>query len=154
MKKYIIVIVVLFFAFAKASTNTSSSLALSYTFQEQEYVSHTVAEGETVYSIAKKYGVEESAITKLNPDARESIYEGLALIIPPAKKVASQDSVTTNTQTVPVVSGPPIDENSLTFKTYKAKRKDNLYRLSKNYGVPQEAIKRYNPHLYLSLIHI
>jgi len=148
MKKYIIVIIVLFFAFAKASTKTSSSLALSYTFQEQEYVSHTVAEGETVYSIAKKYGVEESAITKLNPDAKESIYEGLVLIIPTAKKVAAQENVTTNTQTVPVVSGPSIDENSLTFKTYKAKRKDNLYRLSKNFGVPQEAIKRYNPHLY------
>ena len=148
MKKYIIVIVVLFFAFAKASTKTSSSLALSYTFQEQEYVSHTVAEGETVYSIAKRYGVEESAITKLNPDAKESIYEGLVLIIPTAKKAEAQDNATINTQTVPVVSGPSIDENSLTFKTYKAKRKDNLYRLSKNYGVPQEAIKRYNPHLY------
>ncbi len=148
MKKYITVIFVLFFAFAKASINTSSSLTLSVAFQDQQYVSHTVEKGETVYSIAKKYGVEESAITKLNPDARESIYEGLILIVPAsASTQPTVDNTTTVTQEVPT-SGPVIDETSLTFKTYKAKRKDNLYRLSKKYGVPQEAIKKYNKHLY------
>ena len=43
------------------------------TQQQQQYRSHRVAKGETVFSIAQKYGTTESAIYRLNPDAKNGI---------------------------------------------------------------------------------
>lgn len=57
----------------------------------QDTVKHTVDKGETLSSIAKLYGVTESKIIKLNPDAAQFIYVGMELIIPASEKPA-QDS--------------------------------------------------------------
>jgi LysM repeat protein len=49
---------------------------------QQKYRSHQVKEGETVYSISKKYGVSEASIYTLNPDARNGISSSSILILP------------------------------------------------------------------------
>ncbi len=125
MKKVVLIVVMVFcYAFAKAY----AAPALL-----QEFVSHQVQEGETVYSISKAYNVSEKQIYKLNPDAKSRIYEGLVLILPstaqkPAKNIVEQENVT--------------------FKTHKVKRKETLYSISKKYDVPEDVIKRYNKELY------
>ncbi len=113
-------------AFAKAET---------YTTPMQEFISHQVAKGETVYSIARKYKVTEKEIVKLNPDAKDRVYEGLVLILPSSSK---KKSVTEITQ----------DQEDIRFTTHKVKRKETLYSISKKYDVTQDAIKKYNKRLY------
>jgi len=120
MKQAWLIVGLLFvFAFAKA----------------QQFISHQVSTGETVYSISKKYSVSENDIYKYNPDAKERIYEGLVLILPAAEETTAGDGVT-----------PP--QENITFKTHKVKRKETLFSISKRYNVPIDIIKKYNKELY------
>ncbi len=93
----------------------------------QEYRTHTVEKGETVYSISKKYGVPEQTIYSLNPDARNGIGTNHVLILP-ADAVVRQDNVT--------------------FKSHKVRRKETLFSISQLYNVQVEEIKKYNKDLY------
>lgn len=113
-------------AFAKACTSTTAVF--------QEFVSHQVKAGETVYSISKKYNLTEKQIVKLNPDAKRSIYEGLVLILPADAKAKE-------------VTNGGLQED-IKFKRHKVRRKETLYSISQKYGVSQDVIKRFNKQLY------
>ncbi|GAB5399665.1 MAG: LysM peptidoglycan-binding domain-containing protein [Aureisphaera sp.] len=98
---------------------------------QEKYRSHRVEQGETVYSIAKKYNVSESAIYQLNPDAKNGIGTHTILIIP------SSD----------VVLGSP---EPTSFKKHKVRRKETLFSIAMKYDVTVDDIKKYNKHLYAS----
>ena len=138
MKKYITVIaIVVFSAFAKACSTPAATIS-SNTATVQKFVSHQVKAGETLKDIADKYGITTKEITRLNPDARKEVYEGLVLILPStATAVRRVDSVT---------------QDNVKFKTHKVKRKETLYSISKKYGVSQETIKRFNKSLYSEVL--
>ncbi len=114
------------FAFAKAESEASVYF--------QEFISHQVTEGETLYSIARKYKLKEKDIIKLNPDAKERVYEGLVLILPATAATSKETTAT--------------PQEDVRFKTHKVKRKETLYSISKKYDVTQDAIKKYNKRLY------
>ena len=100
---------------------------LAWAYPEQEvYKSHTVEEGETISSIAQKYGISEEAIYRLNPDARKGIIENSMLIIP-----------TSNNDLI--VKG---------FENHRVKRRETLYGIAQKYEVSVDDIKRYNKFLY------
>ena len=130
MKRYIqLVAAVLFvFAFAKAYSTPMQSP------DNAKFISHQVAQGETVYSISKKYKVSEKEIYKLNPDTKERIYEGLVLILPNRNSTGGS-----------VIQVP---QDDLTFKTHKVRRKETLFSISQKYNVPVDIIKKYNKQLY------
>ncbi len=96
---------------------------------QQKYRSHQVKEGETVYSISKKYGVSEASIYTLNPDARNGISSSSILILP---------------------SGDFINAGStqVKFKKHRVKRKETLFSIAQKYNITVEDIKKYNKHLY------
>ncbi len=123
---FLVCVCVLSFAFAKAEPFTPTFF--------QEFISHQVTKGETLYSISKKYNLKEKEIVKLNPDAKERVYEGLVLILPA--------SANTSTETASVA------QEDLRFKTHKVRRKETLYSISKKYDVTQDVIKKYNKRLY------
>ncbi len=103
------------------------------TVNAQGYKSHKVQVGETVESIAKRYGIEPADIYKFNPEAQKGIYENSVLIIP---SKSTKDNVTDSAK------------ESVIFKEHKVKRKETLFGISKEYGVAIEDIKKYNPELY------
>lgn len=125
----VIVFMLLSYAFAKAGAEVNTPAAF------QKFISHQVADGETLSSIAKKYGVDEKEVVKLNPDARKSLYEGLVLILP--SNAAQTTSIT---------------QESPKLITHKVKRKETLYSIAKKYEVTQEDIKKYNKHLYSEIL--
>ncbi|PKD18377.1 peptidoglycan-binding protein LysM [Salegentibacter salinarum] len=97
----------------------------------QEFKYHTVEAGETVYSIAKSYDISEEAIYKYNPDAKGNLEVSSKLVIPlREEKVVSEE------------------DEDIQFITHTVKRKETLYRLSKDYNVEIDEIKRFNKHLY------
>ncbi|HSP12908.1 MAG TPA: LysM peptidoglycan-binding domain-containing protein [Salegentibacter sp.] len=114
-------LLVLFFAFQLFSASAFG----------QEYKYHEVKPGETIYSIAKSYNINEDAIYKYNPDAKNGIDVSTKLVIPVSEANVSAE-----------------ESEDLSFKTHKVKRKETLYSLSKQYEVSIEDIKRYNSHLY------
>ncbi len=96
---------------------------------QQNYRSHRVKEGETVYSISKEYGVSEASIYTLNPDARNGISPSSILIIP---------------------SGDIINAGStqVKFRKHRVKRRETLFSIAQKYNITVDEIKKYNKHLY------
>ncbi len=109
---------------------------LSLTAYAQAYKYHTVAPEENVFRIAQKYCISEEAIYKLNPDARIGVNVGSKLVIP------IQDNTSSTSQTT--ISLP----QAVSFIDHKVQKQENVYRLSKQYNVSEEDIKRYNKQLY------
>ena len=95
--------------------------------QNSNLVSHTVAQGQTLYSISKLYNTTVDEIVKLNPGCAEKLSIGQKLIIP--RKSAKEKS---NVKTHTIQSG------------------ETLYRLSKMYNVTTEELCAANPGLSIS----
>ncbi len=100
--------------------------------QAQDFKTHKVQKGETVYSIAKQYSITPFDIYKLNPDAKEGIKENTVLIIPNADNL---DLVLTEREFVG-------------YKNHRVRRKETLYGLATKYNVTQDEIKKHNTWLY------
>ncbi|TVZ28031.1 ABC-type branched-subunit amino acid transport system substrate-binding protein [Gillisia sp. Hel_I_86] len=97
----------------------------------QAYQYHTVAAGETVYSISKKYDISQETLLKLNPEAKEGLQVNAKLVIPMSLE-QSETAV----------------KKAVSFNSHKVQKKETLYSLSKQYGVSVEDIKKYNKQLY------
>ncbi|MEO5788013.1 LysM peptidoglycan-binding domain-containing protein, partial [Gelidibacter sp.] len=120
MKKFILVCII--------------TLSCSWFANAQKFKTHTVKQGETVESIAKKYQVTASDIYSLNPDAKRKLTLDAVLIIPNISTVAS---------------GIPTETKELIgFKSHKVQRKETLYSISKEYNIEVEDIKKHNKSLY------
>ena len=96
---------------------------------QQQYKSHAVQKGETVYSIAKEYGISEETIYSLNPDAKAGLKVNSLLIIP-SNSVISSGTNTNN------------------YRDHKVKRKETLYGIAQEYNVSVDEIKKLNKELY------
>lgn len=101
-------------------------------------VNHIVEPGETLKSIAQKYGITEAKIIELNPDAAQFIYVGMELNIPANAPVAqTTTSTSTNTSNQQTGSESSYDEEKskwITFMdaSYGFLSKEN-HREGKNY---------------------
>lgn len=103
----------------------------------QAYKYHTVAPEENVFRIAEKYKISEEAIYKYNPDARNGVNVGTKLVIPLQGETANTvDNTTAN------------KSEAITFIDHKVQKKETIYRLTKQYEVSEDDIKRYNKQLY------
>ena len=102
----------------------SSIKVMAQASAESGYFLHTVAKGQSLYSISSMYNVSIDDIVRLNPGSDKQIREGAALKIPQA--------VSTN-------SDKPV------FHTIQAG--ETLYRLSVKYNITTQAICEANPGL-------
>lgn len=91
-----------------------------------QVLTHPVKKGETVYSIASRYGMSVERIYELNPSAREGIKAGDVLAL--SSKSRS-------------------DWNKLDFPggKYKIKKGDTLYGVAKTHNVSVASIMKLNP---------
>ena len=104
----------------------------------QNIFQHTVERGQTVYSLAKMYGVSEEDIYRLNPGSRESIKAGSVLNIP------QRD----------VASGPAITSTDELYTYHTIQPKETLYSLTTKYGVPASELVEANPGLSVATFTI
>jgi LysM repeat protein len=96
---------------------------------QQQYQSHSVQKGETVYSIAKKYNISEETIYNLNPDSRKELKVNSVLIIPSSSVTTSGNSATN-------------------YREHRVKKKETLYGIAQLYNVSVDDIKKLNKELY------
>lgn len=113
-------------------------LLLLFTFKgfSQEKIKHVVSEGESIYSIAKKYDVKVSEIYQLNPKAKGAVLSLKSVLWIPSK----ENTAITSTQTVKKV----VDQKNITHNVLP---KETLYGISKKYKVTVEVIKENNPQV-------
>lgn len=111
----------------------------------QEYATHAVKEGETLYSIAQKYSVPPYTLLQANKGLKKvsRLKENTILIIPledfgvaPPKE--PQEEATQASQA------------PLGFIQHKVRRKETLYGLARRYRLTEEQLKRYNIPLYVA----
>ena len=96
---------------------------------QQQYKSHAVQKGETVYSIAKKYDISEETIYNLNPDSRNELKVNSVLIIPSSSVISA-------------------GTNNNNYRDHRVKKKETLYGIAQLYNVSVDDIKKLNKELY------
>lgn len=95
----------------------------------QAPATHTVQKGDTLYSIAKRYGTTVEALLKLNGMSSPSIAIGQVL------------RLSTGVEAAPPPSNPPVPTAASTHTVQKG---DTLYSIARRYGVTLEAVMREN----------
>ncbi|MEH6765731.1 MAG: LysM peptidoglycan-binding domain-containing protein [Aequorivita antarctica] len=96
---------------------------------QQQYKSHAVQNGETIYSIAKQYNISEETIYNLNPESRNGLKVNSVLILPSSSVISS-------------------GTNNNNFREHKVKKKETLYGIAQLYNVSVDDIKKLNKDLY------
>ena len=119
---------------------------LSASLFSQKNTKHTVVEGESIYVIAKKYGVTESDIYELNPKAKGALLQLKTVLLIPnkSKKTTISDEKKKKSST----------KNSESTEIHTAVAGESLYVIAKKYGISLEKIKEINPTLNPETIQI
>jgi LysM repeat protein/ABC-type branched-subunit amino acid transport system substrate-binding protein len=104
-----------------SGSNQASVIAsnkIAYPENKEDFIDHKVKKGQTVYSLSKKYEVDEDVIYRYNPWARDGIQPGQTIWIPKPKKV--------QISTTEAMSG---------FRYHTVKEQETLYSISVIYGL-------------------
>ena len=102
------------------------------------YMKHTIAKGETIYSLTKMYEVSIEDIKKVNPGINiNSIKIGETINIPLKTKEIGQNSTTPPTTTT-----KPENPNKYIYHTVKSG--ESLYSIAKKYGITINDITKLN----------
>ena len=119
---------------------------LSASLFSQKNTKHIVVEGESIYVIAKKYGVTESDIYELNPKAKGAILQLKTVLLIPnkSKKTTISDEKKKKSTS----------KNSESTEIHTAVAGESLYVIAKKYGISLEKIKEINPSINPEAIQI
>ena len=112
----------------------------------QKNTKHSVVEGESIYVIAKKYGVTESDIYELNPKAKGALLQLKTVLLIPnkSKKTTISDEKKKKSTS----------KNSESTEIHTAVAGESLYVIAKKYGISLEKIKEINPSINPEAIQI
>lgn len=115
--------------------------------KETTYMYHTVEAGETVYSIAKTYGMTVQLVEDLNPEVKDSLPLGYKLKLAKNAVIAESkvpDVHPVNTGVVkPVV--PAAQED--VYMEYAVQPKETVYSLLKRSGLTEAELLKLNPEI-------
>ena len=103
-------------------------LSNSFAFA-QKTIKHKVVSGDSFYSIAKKYDVDENDIYELNPKVKGQILQLNTVLIIPSKKSGSNTN----------------KKNTQNFHTVATG--ESFYTIAKKYDISIEELKRLNPSI-------
>jgi LysM repeat protein len=98
----------------------------------QDFVTHRVEKGETIYGIARQYSVEQEVLVKYNPLLSEGLKEGQLIMIPLIEAVPEQEIKPTETDL---------------YILHRVVKGNTIYSLTREYGITEEQLYVYNPDL-------
>ncbi len=104
-----------------------------YKDQNNNYVSYTVLKGDTIYSIAEKFGTTVSKIKELNDLKSDNLTIGSILIVDDKRGISS---------ILECYGEGNFDTNN--YQEYMVVRNDNLYSIARKFNTSIDAIKRLN----------
>lgn len=114
-----------------------------------KYSIHNVVKGETLYSLARQYGVTVDNIVDANKFLVDGLKAGQRIKIPMKESATVATSAPAPTPaTAPASTQAPTTKPAdKVAKTHKVARRETLYSLSKRYGVTIEELNEANPHI-------
>jgi LysM repeat protein len=131
VNKYFLLIAALFIHLQLMGQNQAVVVSRSETISivnGNTYYSHRVEQGQTMFSIARVYGVSQQEILKHNPEVKSGLKTGQVILIP-ARDVQLQTEVPFTTD----------------FEKHQVRRQETLYGISRRYGVSVDDILQHNP---------
>ena len=113
---------------------------------------HTIKAGETLYRLTVIYGLTAREICNANPGlSAENFKEGQVIIIPENKPITSVITQPKATEPAPIAVAPttPTKEEKTNNcrKEHVVKRRENIYRISRMYGISELELVNANPEL-------
>jgi len=105
----------------------------------QRNIKHTVVQGESIYSIAKKYEVKENDIYELNPKVKGTLLQLKTILLIPNKKKNTKEKNSKN-------------EGLVEFHIVESG--ESLYKIAKKYEITLEKLKEFNPDINPETIQI
>src|SRR5574343_98629 len=102
----------------------------------QKTIKHTVVEGESFYSIAKKYKVTESDIYELNPKAKGTLLQLKTVLLIPNKNYKAENK-----------KKKVISKNVEATEFHIVEAGESLYKIAKQHGISLDKLKELNPDL-------
>ena len=119
----------------------------------QQFTTHTVKQGETLYGIAQEYKVTPFNILKYNQDIKqdEPIRPNTLLIIP-LDAPASDTSTEVSDEITQIIQEDSVEVEiePISFKTHKVRKRETIFGITQRYEITEAVLKRYNPQLYAS----
>lgn len=98
----------------------------------QDFITHRVEKGETIYGIARKYSVEQEVLVKYNPFLSDGLKEGQMIMIPLIEAVPEQEIKPTETDL---------------YILHRVVKGNTIYSLTREYGISEEQLYVYKPSL-------
>ncbi|NNK10601.1 MAG: LysM peptidoglycan-binding domain-containing protein, partial [Flavobacteriaceae bacterium] len=128
-------------------------LLFAFQVQAQQFKTHAVKEGETLYSISKLYRVTPFNILKYNKELKQGdvLKPNTILVIPLQASVSDTKPLADTSGNPPGVStanDQEVQREPERFKTHRVRRKETLFGISRRYEVSEDELKRYNKELY------
>ncbi len=117
-------------------TNRST---IPQTIDGKQYYLHAVLQGQTLYSIARAYHVDEEDIIEENPDIRDGLRYDQVIRIPVSE---DPDQIWVPTR-VKLDEAAPVPDGK--YVEHEVQRQETLFGLSRQYGISMEKILFYNP---------
>lgn len=111
-----------------------TSSQIKYGTEGQKYILHKVEKGETIYSISKKYNIEQKELVSANSQLIFGLKEGDSLKI---LKHENEVSLTKNVRENEV--------DTIKFIFHSVGAGETVYGISKQYNIGVDAIYQYNP---------
>ncbi|MDE7409701.1 MAG: LysM peptidoglycan-binding domain-containing protein [Muribaculaceae bacterium] len=116
-------------------------MGISMTVAQTRTVKHNVERGETLASIAKRYGTTNEKIIELNPDASQFIYVGMELTIPVTEAATPKQGQLTENNNSDYLS-IPVNNNSAQTTSYSSEDPDK----KPGFGFGMEISLGFPPH--------
>ncbi len=124
----------------EASTSLKAGMQLTIPTPGNNCIFYTIQPKETLYSIAKKYGIEQSKITNSNPGLSESNFRtGTTIKIPVSRFI--ETTVDTTARKPMGIAGTNCRE------IYKTGKGETIGDIAKDYGISQEELIAANPEI-------
>ena len=132
----------------KKSENTSNVPQV----QTGEERFHTIKTGETLYRLTVIYGLTAREICNANPGlSAENFKVGQVIVIPEREVTTPESTQPKVTEPAPIAaqpSSPKAEEKASRCRTeHLVKRKENIYRISRMYGISELELVNANPEL-------
>ena len=113
---------------------------------------HTIKTGETLYRLTVIYGLTAREICNANPGlSAENFKVGQVIVIPERKVTTPENTQPKVTEPAPIAaqpSSPKAEEKASRCRTeHLVKRKENIYRISRMYGISELELVNANPEL-------
>ena len=126
--------------YSQEETRIVNRSTIVHVVEGREYYFHVVLHGQTIFAIARAYGVTEDDIRRENPELYDhELRQGQMIRIPLVRSGT------------PAVSPGRESVAQPRFIQHQVKRRETIFGISRQYNISQEELIKYNPEIISGL---